>query len=101
MRQTQVAKRYFCSHRVGKCDNKVNTSFVVTFSLPTGEKNVTSQNVEVTDAKGSGISYFQTVCMYTTKLSHHLLSIFIAYRGKNVTSQWRIQDFPEEGAQTP
>ena len=35
--------------------NKVNTSFAVTFSLPTREKNVTSQNVEVTDAKRSGI----------------------------------------------
>ena len=38
---------------MGKCDNKVNTSFVVTFSLPTGEKNVTSQNAEVADAKGN------------------------------------------------
>ena len=37
---------------VGNCDNKVNT-FVVTFSLSTGEKNVTSQNVKVADAKGS------------------------------------------------
>ena len=36
---------------IGKCDKKVNTSFVITFSLPKGEKNVmTSQNVEVAEA---------------------------------------------------
>ena len=41
----------FVAFRVGKCDNKVSTSFVARFSLPLGTKNVTtSENIEVTDA---------------------------------------------------
>ena len=38
-----------------KCDNKVNPSFIVSFSLPTGEKNVTDQSkmLEVADTYGS------------------------------------------------
>ena len=44
----------FVAYRVGKCDNNINTSFVVIFTLPLGERNVmTSQNVEVTDAHGT------------------------------------------------
>ena len=48
----------FCCHIfvafwVGICDNKVNTSFVVTFLLPLGDRSVTSQNVELVNAKGS------------------------------------------------
>ena len=40
--------------KLGICDNKVDTSFVVTFSLPKGEKNVmTSQNVKVAEASGT------------------------------------------------
>ena len=39
---------------VGKGDEKVNTSFAVTFSLPTGEKSVMmSQNIEMADTKES------------------------------------------------
>ena len=35
-------------------DNKVNTSFVITFSLPVEEKNImTGQNVEVAEANGT------------------------------------------------
>ena len=37
--------------------HKVNTSFVVTFSLFTVKKNVTSQNVEVAEAHGSHLNY--------------------------------------------
>ena len=53
MRQLRLCCHIFIAKRVEKSDNKVSTSFVVAFSLPIGEKNVTSQNVEVTDAKGS------------------------------------------------
>ena len=46
---------HFCSLQGRKCNNKVNTSFVVvTFSMPAGEINVTtSQNVEVAAAYAS------------------------------------------------
>ena len=36
----------FATKRVGKCDNKVNTLFLVTFLLPIGEKNVTIHSIE-------------------------------------------------------
>ena len=43
---------------IGKCDNKVKTSFVVTFSL---KKNVmTSQNVEVAETSGS-LAHFKMI----------------------------------------
>ena len=29
---------HFCSLQVGKCDKKVHTSFIITFSLPKGRK---------------------------------------------------------------
>ena len=46
--------RIFVANRVAKCDNKVTTPFVVTFSLPIPEKNATTiQNVEVADAYGT------------------------------------------------
>ena len=43
----------FVAQRVRKCDNQINTPFVLTYSLPLGKKNVTNQNVEVTNAHRS------------------------------------------------
>ena len=52
--KVMVLCSHYCWFWVGKCYNKVNTWFVVTFSLPTGEKNVTtSQNVKVAGAYGT------------------------------------------------
>ena len=48
--ETLILVVTFLAYKVGKCDNKVNTSVVVTFLLPTEEKNVTtSQNAEMAD----------------------------------------------------
>ena len=41
--------------------HKVNTPFVVTFSLFTVKKNVTNQNVEVAEAHGSLPNYNLTL----------------------------------------
>ena len=44
MKNCHFAVTFFVAKRVAKCDNKVNTSFLVTFLLLIEEKNVTRKH---------------------------------------------------------
>ena len=54
-----------------KSDDKVNPSFIVSFSLPTGEKNVTDQSkmLEVADTYGSLPRAFAIGLDYRSRIS--------------------------------